>query len=400
MQGHSQPTSNQLFDWSDGPRRMTVIRGFPMYRSTGRNSKFKDTWFPFLGIDGTGWLRKPQVNLPNDVLSFFKEIELDNSIITLSRFGNYLSLCISASIGGGFWHTEKGIALKSFLKEKYADYFLTEEELAIFRETPKRKKISKVNDIAIANANLMQYGSCISVDFQSRLPSNEELSFFLTTNNTKILTALTMMLSIKSPITQVSYKMICKLAEKDKLLDYALNTGLLETHKNITCLTKKLLHENKNLVLNDLIKLNPLHKLLLPFNYKYFLKKYACRNILRKLPNHTFTERDLKIIKILDDLHLLDRYAELFLDEDARLGLFYLNGQNEMNKKNLKTLYSIYKSGSLSNYLIPIFDPSMLPNKTLSLLEGSRLFAIVKETTAQPQIPEPENHSLAKHKIG
>ena len=365
MQARDQQQLINMFEWSDGPRLMTVIRGFPMYRSTGNNSGYKNTWFPHLGIDGTRWIRKPRICLPEAVIQFCKQIKLDKQI-ALNRFGNLQTTCISASIGDGLWITSKGIRLKKYLQKHYAFYFLANDVKEKILALQNTKTLFRTNNITTAHTHLEKYGSIIPVNYRSRLPSDVEYLFFILAGNDKIRTALSMMLLQKCRITISNFTMVCKLSENNNLFEYALRTGMFEVYKNIRLLTERLLKNDKPLELKELIKLNPLHYLLLPFKYKNLQKKFSFRKILRKTPPYFLRDLDFTLMKALDDLHLLDRYSRLITNDEARLGLYFLHRHQEINYKMIRALYTAMKNNDLNKYYEPALEAEYLSGNTYS----------------------------------
>jgi hypothetical protein len=90
------------------------------YRSTGRNSMFKDTWFPCVGIQRRiykskrglrrkGWIKKPK---GCEVLKYFRNCKLYREI---DRFGTLKDMLISCMIGGGFWDDGRSVVIKDEL---------------------------------------------------------------------------------------------------------------------------------------------------------------------------------------------------------------------------------------------------------------------------------------------
>lgn len=334
MQVRSKPEQFYMFEWYGGPRIMTVIHGYPMYYSTGRNSKFANTWLPFLGLDGNCWLRKPKICLPKEIIKFCKKIKLDKKF-SLFRFGNIETLCISASLGKGIWYYLEGILLQQFLESKYSQYFLTNEETYAILKCQKEGTHILVSDVAIANAHLKQLGTLIPVDFYSRLPIEKECDFFFSSNDTKIQTALCMMLVTHKNITASAFKMLNKFSKREELFDYGLSYGLFEIYKNIKKLTSLILIKRK-ITLIDLIRMNPLNGIVLPLEYADFPRKYSYRKILRKLPRFSFTERDCALMKKLDDLNLLDRYSATFIDKSSREELYTLFINKRISRRTVK----------------------------------------------------------------
>ena len=50
-------------------------------------------------------------------------------MIPIHRFGDLVKMCISSSLGGGFWDCEKGALLKNFLQMNYPMYCLSVSKL-------------------------------------------------------------------------------------------------------------------------------------------------------------------------------------------------------------------------------------------------------------------------------
>src|SRR5579872_2318227 len=79
-----------LVDSTQGKRKIIIINGTPFYQSTGENSGFDKTWFPFLGVQESrvlpetyrGWLQKPYA----EKMPILDEFKIDK--VTQSRFGN------------------------------------------------------------------------------------------------------------------------------------------------------------------------------------------------------------------------------------------------------------------------------------------------------------------------
>lgn len=400
MQERTQPESVQMFEWrSSSDRLMCVIHGFPMYRSSGKNSRFKDSWFPCLGISGTRWIRKPgDIGFPEDVVQFCKQLELDKKF-TLKRFGNINTLCISASLGEGIWNIDEGIKLKHYLAINYPSYFLTDEELKLILELQNENQHQIISDVATANSYLKKYGSWVFVDFYGRLPEENEYLFFLKTSNKKIHTALSMLLMRNKQITNLTFNVIQKLAENENLLDYAISFGLLDTQKNLKNLTRLLLIK-RNITLDDLIGINPLHKIRPPIGYEILLQKYSCRRIFRQLINFSFTERDFSLLKELNDIQLLNRYGKLFIDDESRQVLFLFQDNRQLNYKMIRIVWEDYKATLLKKDITnPLEDDFFVKdlNSYVHLLRANGLFAKEKIVA---QTKEAENTlSIGKRAI-
>lgn len=157
-------------------RLMTVIQGIPFYRSTGKNSKQAGTWFPFLGLlEKTGWIIKPSKknDLPTDVFDYCKNNKL-NKKLKLHRLGNIVTLCISASIGGGLWKKRYGKKLREFLFEHYENQFSNQYSYSQINSSNTKYKSIEGTDQC--NLELTTIGvSLLLNNKKSRLPTNNEL---------------------------------------------------------------------------------------------------------------------------------------------------------------------------------------------------------------------------------
>lgn len=110
-------------------RKVTVIDGVPFYCSSGTNSGWSDTWFPFLGLEmsfrNCGWFRKPGFldklsSLPETISQYNEFFPTDD---IRKRFTSLKCLLISSNLGGGYWETENGITLLSRLREEHPDFY-------------------------------------------------------------------------------------------------------------------------------------------------------------------------------------------------------------------------------------------------------------------------------------
>ncbi len=114
-------------------RLATVIGDMPFYKSTGRNSREKDTWFPFMGLQEQGMgdflprgmFLKPSTRNSSISNSYPKELAgyvRENQSFLLdfvTRFGNFECMCLSMLIGEGFWKQEDGKKLEGFIRKIY-----------------------------------------------------------------------------------------------------------------------------------------------------------------------------------------------------------------------------------------------------------------------------------------
>ncbi|MGE4349540.1 MAG: hypothetical protein AB7D28_07225 [Candidatus Berkiella sp.] len=135
-------TFAQIRDASSTTQRNIIsINGMPFYQSSGNNSAFPHTWFPFLGLQekdlnffiSKGWYIKPthyfaQHQIPKDI-----DDKMDTLFPSygayrsgrelLNRFYNIPCLLLSSWLGGGLWKEERGQKLKVFLQEKYPSFY-------------------------------------------------------------------------------------------------------------------------------------------------------------------------------------------------------------------------------------------------------------------------------------
>lgn len=132
-------------------RDITVVKGnsgvlYPLYRSSGMNSSFSNTWFPWMGY----FDRHPEANLELYMVKpplppqfsheteriIYKFLSLKAPVF-MARMANEEALAISCSLGEGIWKT-----IPDFKKEimqhpetkKYLKNF--EEQQTILVETP------------------------------------------------------------------------------------------------------------------------------------------------------------------------------------------------------------------------------------------------------------------------
>ncbi len=104
-------------------RLVTVVETYPFYKSTGTNSDYPNTWFPFHGfnVSGSGAMfAKLHANLDNLSWLANSPYELSKENELLNRFGGIDGICISYLMGGGFWDTEQGKTIGKALEEKYS----------------------------------------------------------------------------------------------------------------------------------------------------------------------------------------------------------------------------------------------------------------------------------------
>ncbi|WP_238587832.1 hypothetical protein [Fluoribacter gormanii] len=164
-QGHNMIAINL---WKkDHYRLITVINNTPWYQSTGRNSGYAGTWFFFGGIlekkndrHSSNWLIKPNALVKErysktqffgkNTAHYIRKHSM-HKLINFSRFGDIQKICISASLDGGFWLSDKGKKLKIHLQKNYPEHFLSNElieeihQSAMCTDLPVYTNCKKVN---------------------------------------------------------------------------------------------------------------------------------------------------------------------------------------------------------------------------------------------------------------
>jgi hypothetical protein len=155
---------------NEGDRKMAICNGYAIYQSTGTNSGFPGTWFPFLGIadpysnndyfkrcatiHGAGYIIKAKSifrNIPGEIEEKGKELGLTEDFFY--RIGNLACLLLSAQINNGFWNTACGSQFKCYLQEKYSQL----SDNILFEDKPSL--IIPVNELAKVNSWLLANGA-------------------------------------------------------------------------------------------------------------------------------------------------------------------------------------------------------------------------------------------------
>jgi hypothetical protein len=128
---------------NDRVRIITVIKGLPYYCVVDDSSK-PGTWFFFAGVKEKSQSnqKKNRFILPIATKREYKEFDYFGEVtwnyikkheidkqISIHRFGDLPKMCVSASLGGGFWRTPSGRGLNSFLKMNYTMYFLKDKDI-------------------------------------------------------------------------------------------------------------------------------------------------------------------------------------------------------------------------------------------------------------------------------
>lgn len=121
---------------NDVTRFIIVFNGTPFYSSSGENSGFAGTWFPFFGIFSTyfyhlapGWFVKPHfLKLTSDLVDkiheFYPHLPYGGFNNELPRrFASLPCMLISSKLGGGLWNSEEGKGLKRYLELTYPQFY-------------------------------------------------------------------------------------------------------------------------------------------------------------------------------------------------------------------------------------------------------------------------------------
>ncbi|MBS0287699.1 MAG: hypothetical protein JSR17_10405 [Proteobacteria bacterium] len=145
-------------------RKISSIYGFPFYCSSGNNSSFADTWFPFFGIEEQncpfwkrGYFLKPISSnlIPKEVRDIITELFKEQSKELLSRFCTLPCIIISSHLGGGIWETQNGLKFKQYLSSKYPLAFQnTEKPEFVVLTSYNENQIEQVNEWLALKANV------------------------------------------------------------------------------------------------------------------------------------------------------------------------------------------------------------------------------------------------------
>jgi hypothetical protein len=155
-------------------RYITMIGHLPFYQSSGRNSREKGTWFPFMGLQEKGmgkflpkgmFLKPPtdiNTNFPEELSQYLNK---NKSLLgeMVQRFGNFEAMSLSMLIGGGFWSNDEGIQLRSYILQHYENetrflYDVTRTALADLKQLSGNEKIISINEPESINTWLSDHG--------------------------------------------------------------------------------------------------------------------------------------------------------------------------------------------------------------------------------------------------
>ncbi|MGN6671110.1 MAG: hypothetical protein ACTHJ4_06195, partial [Candidatus Nucleicultricaceae bacterium] len=107
------------------------------YRSSGMNSGSKNTWLPFNNISGRFLESKFIQTYVEKVADSSHDISDIRALLPQSakelacRIGNWVNLGLSASLGGGFWDSDEGEALKDRLGMKQVVHIASAEQIEL-----------------------------------------------------------------------------------------------------------------------------------------------------------------------------------------------------------------------------------------------------------------------------
>lgn len=148
------------------------IHGLPFYQSSGQQSNFANTWFPFFGLLENnktslyreGWFIKSlETKLPHSIYQILMKLfpgygsDAPGGRELLLRFWNTPCLLLSSSLGGGLWEDAKGKELKDFLLKEYPDFY---QQIPTFEIMPASQPISshlEVNQWLCKQAKITDY---------------------------------------------------------------------------------------------------------------------------------------------------------------------------------------------------------------------------------------------------
>ncbi len=367
-------------------RLMTIINGIPFYQSSGLNSGHPKTWLPFRGIkESSGWIMKPSKEklnkLPDELREFIDENDIDEDI-SIHRFGNLYTMCISATIGMGFWNTTKGIQLREFLQKNYSHYFI--QHPIINEISGQFTDYELVDSRTVANERLKQLGSYI--------PLGQDNSHFFTEIEMNVILSLksnpnlyTIMQHLNLAYTKISpekYQDIIELLQKLSelnLLQDAANEFIFESDYQIITLIK-LMKENK-LSAQSLRDVNLLNvseenkKVLHDLLQKDFLLRNCYRILAKK---HIVNHETIDLIITLKDKELLEDNADLFSDNNALAIMLNFKKIDYITIDSFALLRKLYDKDWLisdyRNYNVNFFGMLQLLDDIDKLNEGTISF--------------------------
>jgi len=155
----------------DSHREIISIAGMPFYQSTGHNSAYANTWFPFFGLQESnavgayprGWFIKSFASdLPKNITKKMSELfpsygGLDAGRELLLRFWNVPCLLFSSTMGGGLWASEKGAELKAFLNKEFPQFYRQMPKLQVTPSLQAMTEPEAINQWLCAKAGVVDY---------------------------------------------------------------------------------------------------------------------------------------------------------------------------------------------------------------------------------------------------
>lgn len=356
-------------DKDQGNRLITVIQGLPFYLSTGKNSGEKNTWFPFLGTYPLStWLIKPPSvkSLPEKIKKLFP-IEKDYLI---KRLGSIRTMCVSASLGSGFWEKEPGLSIRSYLHEHYSSYFLDEKTINTIKQGIANENIEDIKDSFSLNRFLAKQEIIVPFgNLLTRLPTEKEREWLThLPHSSPLRDALKMLiLANKKEISPEQYDALMEFAKHQELLDLALKHFIFEDKKQTQILFKLLEKNSGQIDLSQLSQLDflsalrnnltleqvPLHfpegRASLRTLYSICKKDPSHSSLLTSKPiqhaiiilleNHKsckdLSKKYIRMIVSLQQQDLLKKNIRFLIKKENRDILLTLHKHHELNKKNI-----------------------------------------------------------------
>jgi hypothetical protein len=360
-------------------RLVTVLRNLPFYRSTGINSRQPNTWFPFSGIDETTqWLIKPpkKTYLSKQLLAKWKQIGCDSEV-NLFRFGSMPTLCMSASIGGGFWATKKGSLFKEFLDNEIKgvkDYYLDTEIVTHLHEIASSNNINEpITDPNKLNTELKKLKAYLPVGNRyAKTPEAHELKFFTNPDaDETIKSVLTSMLVRNIRFNHEKFQNLLIFSKNTAAFDYACKWFYFEDPKMWTKLLSCIKKYGDTLSVEHLKKINCFKAL--SDNQHILLSKPVMRKAIRTLiESHSFNEEYLLLIKELYNNKILHKYITFLENHKYIDELLILYKTKKLTKANIE-LIEKPKNESAKNLNVSSITDKILHPKIPSPGEGKLL---------------------------
>lgn len=322
-------------------RLITVFRHLPFYRSSGKNSHQPNTWFTFNGIDEkTEWLIKPPriAYLSKKILAKWKEID-GESEVKLFRFGSMPTLCMSASIGGGFWATEKGMLFKEFLDNEVKEassYYLSADAVSRLHEMVSNNEISKkITAPSILNIELMKLNVYVPAGNRyAKTPRARELKWFTHSDaDVQITNALTSMLVRNTNLNQEKFLNLLKLSYT-AAFDYAYKWFFFEDRVTWSTLLSYIKKYGNALSVDHLKEINCFKNIS---DEQYVL---LCNPVKRKairtlIDSDLLNDESILLVEALYKNKILHKYISLLQHHQCVNELLILQKSKTLTKTNI-----------------------------------------------------------------